>query len=59
MQGYDIYLRNEFPVFAGDIIVFKDKIINIGYVLEWYSNTMDCVIIKLMELIIKEIQKHL
>lgn len=43
MRGYDIYLRNEFPVFPGDIIVFKDKIINVTYVMDWYSNTMDCV----------------
>ena len=43
MRGYDIYIRNEFPVFPGDIIVFKDKIINVTYVMDWYSNTMDCV----------------
>lgn len=43
MRGYDIYLRNEFPVFAGDIIVFGNKIIKITYVMDWYSNTPDCV----------------
>jgi len=43
MRGYDIYLRNEFPIFAGDIIVFGFKIIKITYVMDWYSNTPDCV----------------
>ena len=41
--GYNIYLRNEFPVFAGDIIVFKDKILKLTYVKDWFSNTNDVI----------------